>query len=79
MNRIQSGDLKTLLSLQASNSDDEGYKTTVVSPHDIEEIQRMQSQTQGLGDTLYDDASGDFTDTLHELGLSIGSDGPHEN
>jgi hypothetical protein len=69
LNRLQSGDLKTLLSLQATVDTPESpdYRST----HDIKELETI-SQGQGLGFELYDDGSRDsdeFDAFKNELGL----------
>lgn len=70
LNRLQAGDLKTLLSLNTAtvaNLESPEY----VSSHDIKELEIL-SQGQGLGMDLYDDGSRDsdeFDAFKNELGL----------
>jgi hypothetical protein len=67
MDRIQSGDLKTFLSLRTTNSPLEPYEfPKLVSQTDEAELARL-GQAQGIGYELNDDA--EFTSTLAELGI----------
>jgi hypothetical protein len=69
LNRLQSGDLKTLLSLQATV--DTPATPDYLSTHDQKELEII-SQSQGLGIELYDDGSRDsdeFDAFKNELGL----------
>ncbi len=68
---MQSGDLKTFLSLQATNKELPEIKYR--SAHDLTEIETLQ-QSQGLGIELYDDGSRDFDEfaaVADELGVPI--------
>lgn len=69
LNRMQSGDLKTLLSLQqtAQAAPDISYQ----SSHDVAEL-KILAGGQGLGMELYDDGVRDadeFAAALDELGI----------
>lgn len=64
LNRMQSGDLKTLLSLQATTQPvpDVDY----IPRHDQAEL-AIIGQAQGLGDVIYDDADAELAATFDEL------------
>lgn len=71
---MQSGDLKTLLSLQTATQ--AAPETKYLSSHDVAELQII-SQSQGLGMELYDDGVRDadeFAAALDELGISTERD-----
>jgi len=75
MNRIQAGDLKTLLSLQV-NTNAEGIPQVWPKPEsqtDEAELARLGT-TQGLGYELYDPATDDaeLRAVLDELGADSG-------
>lgn len=70
LNRLQAGDLKTLLSLN-TNASTELPDVKYTSSHDIKELEII-TQGQGLGMELYDDGSRDseeFGAFAAELGI----------
>jgi hypothetical protein len=75
LNRLQAGDLKTLLSLNTDVSTalpDTEYR----SSHDIKELEIL-SQGQGLGMGLYDDGTRDsdeFLAATEELGIRFSTE-----
>lgn len=69
MNRLQAGDLKTLMALETPVVP----VTTYHSAHDTKELETL-SQGQGLGYEIYDDGTRDsdeFLAAVDELGISF--------
>lgn len=72
INRAQSGDLPTYLSLKFNTDNPTpvaGFPENV-SRDDLTEYARLQGQTQGLGQEIYDDDP-ELESTLAELGIDV--------
>lgn len=68
MNRLQSGDLKTFLSLSPTEpfQTPESANVARTDQHELEVL----GNAEGIGIGLFDDGT-EFADTLHEFGVNV--------
>src|SRR4051812_37560691 len=66
LNRLQSGDLKTFLSMSPTIPFDAPEPVAHTDAHELEVL----GSAEGIGIGLFDDGT-EFADTLHEFGVNI--------